>query len=56
MLYLAVTLSAGADTLPIELKALIDQVAAIGLHFLLINGGRNRRARIGGTHRPRGRK
>ena len=46
MLYLAVTLVAGADTLPIELKALIDQVAAIGLRFLLIDRSRNWRRRI----------
>jgi hypothetical protein len=37
-LYLAVTLVGRAYSLPIELKALDEQVVAIRLHFLLIDG------------------
>ena len=54
LLYLAVALVGRADTLPIELKALADQVVAIGLHFLLIDRGGNRRSRIGWTRSLRG--
>jgi hypothetical protein len=46
-LYLAVALSAGADALPIELKALDYQVVAIGLHVLLIGRGGSRGGRTG---------
>ena len=46
LLYLAVTLVGWADALPIELKALVDQVVAIGLHFLLIYRSGNGRGRI----------
>ena len=54
LLYLAVALIVRADTLPIELKALVDQVVAIGLHFLLIDRGGSRRGRIGRTRSLRG--
>ena len=37
LLYLPVTLIGRADALPVELKTLVDQVIAIGLHFLLID-------------------
>ena len=53
-LYLAVTLVARADALPIELKALVDQVVAIGLHFLLIDRRGSRGRRRGGAHPLRG--
>ena len=46
-LYLAVALSARADALPIEVKALDDQVVAVGLHLLLIDRGGSRDGRIG---------
>jgi hypothetical protein len=38
--------------LPIELKALVDQVVAIGLHLLLIDRSGNGRSRISWTRSP----
>ena len=47
LLYLAVTLVGRADALQVELKALVDQVVAKDLNFLLIYRSGNGRGRIG---------